>query len=105
MTEREHEPEEPELRQRTWSERGCGPAARLPEQREAAQERIALQLELRVAAIMQEDADEAGDDAEQHHRLEEAYRGRALPPGDHGTGNEHEREQRQRDPLLPGLEV
>src|SRR5215213_6566173 len=105
MAEGIHQPEQSELGQGTGSERGRRAANRLPEQVEAVAQRLALELELDVAAVVQEDTDRSGYDAEQHHGAEELDRAHTRPPSEHDAAREQEREERERDELQRRLEV
>src|SRR5687767_7014280 len=82
-----HQPEQSQLGDGSGSERGRRAADRLPEEREPAKKRLALELELHVAVVVQEHAERSGGDAEPHQHLEEAYRRRARPPPDEPCGH------------------
>lgn len=77
MAIRIQQAEQPELHERSWSERRRGTTQHLDPERQASKVGLELALELVVASEVQEDADGAGDDQGEHHDLKRA---KATPP-------------------------
>src|SRR6478609_1106655 len=99
------ETEEAELRQRARGERRRRSTDRLPEEAKAAKRPVALQLELHIAPVMQQDAYGPSHDAERHDRLEEADRARSSPGANADHRADHYDEERERDRLGYRVEV
>ncbi len=66
---------------------------------------VALELELHVASVVQEDADGPSHDAERHDHLKEPDRARAAAGSNADHRAEHNHEERERDPLGNRVEV
>ena len=99
------EAEKAKLRQRAGGKRRRRSADRFPEEAKPAKRPVALQLELYVTPVMQEDPDDPGENAQRHDRLEDADRAGTTPGSHTGHRAEHDDEERERDTLGHRVEV
>ena len=99
MTVRVGKTEEAELRQRAWGESRRRSADRLPEEAKPAERPVALQLELNVASVVQDDPNGPGCDTERHDGLEEADRAGTTPDSNSDGRTDSDDEEGERNPL------